>query len=222
MGWRALAMVSLGANIVLAAVWLAVTSPHSTDSPASAPHLAQTSTTGSRTNFLLRRQFFSWQEVESPDYPTYIANLRNIGCPEQTIRDIIIADVNALYSRRRALELVTPEQQWWRSLPDTNVLLAASEKARALDDERRALLSRLLGAGWESGDLLNLPRPSHPGLVLDGPVLGALPNETKQALQEINSRSEMRMQNYLDTMRQQNKSADPVELTKLRQQTRDE
>jgi len=222
MRWRALALLSLGINLCLIAGWLMLPRHVSTRSISAVTNPDLAATSSSRPNVVVRRQFFSWQEVESPDYPTYIANLRNIGCPEQTIRDIIIADVNALYSRRRALELVTPEQQWWRSLPDTNVLLAASEKARALDDERRALLSRLLGAGWESGDLLNLPRPSHPGLVLDGPVLGALPNETKQALQEINSRSEMRMQNYLDAVRQQNKSPDPIELTKLRQQTRDE
>ena len=49
---------------------------------------------------MLRRQLFSWREVESADYATYIANLRDIGCPEQTIRDIIIADVNQLYSRQ--------------------------------------------------------------------------------------------------------------------------
>src|SRR5690349_3100498 len=60
-----------------------------------------------KTNFLVRRQFFAWQEVESDDYPTYIANLRNIGCPEQTIRDIIIADVNALYARKQATEVRT-------------------------------------------------------------------------------------------------------------------
>ena len=60
-----------------------------------------------KTNLVVRRQLFSWQEIESADYPTYVANLRQIGCPEQTIRDIIIADVNALYSRRRATELVT-------------------------------------------------------------------------------------------------------------------
>jgi len=73
--------------------------------------LDQASAGQARTNIVLRRQFFSWQEVESADYPTYIANLRYIGCPEQTIRDIIIADINALYARKRATELVTPDQQ---------------------------------------------------------------------------------------------------------------
>lgn len=44
---------------------------------------------------------FSWRQVESPDYRTYVANLRKIACPEQTIRDIITADVGGLYARRR-------------------------------------------------------------------------------------------------------------------------
>ncbi len=44
---------------------------------------------------------FNWSEVESSDYRTYIANLRSIGCPEQTIRDIITADVDSQYAPRR-------------------------------------------------------------------------------------------------------------------------
>ena len=222
MRWRPFALLSLGANLLLIAVWLMLPRHPFAGSLAGPSAFADTSAGLSRSNVILRRQFFSWQEVESPDYPTYIANLRNIGCPEQTIRDIIIADVNGLYARKRALELITPEQQWWRSEPDTNVLQVALEKARALDDERRNLLTRLLGPTWESGDLVNLPRPSHPGVVLDGPVLGALSADTKQAIQQINVRSEARMQSYLDSMRQQGKTPDPVELEKLRQQTRDD
>src|SRR5262249_15215393 len=158
MGWRAFALLSLGVNILLAAVWLTLSSPRATNSPSQSATAAQLIGSGGRTNVLLRRQFFSWQEVESPDYPTYITNLRNIGCPEQTIRDIIIADINGLFARRRAMELVTPDQQWWRSEPDTNVLQVALEKSRALEEERRGLLTRLLGANWESGDLNSLPR----------------------------------------------------------------
>lgn len=221
MRWRAYALLSLGFNIVLIALWAAFSRP-ATPRSLAASGSADLAVAGTNRPVVLRRQFFSWQEVESPDYPTYINNLRNIGCPEQTIRDIIIADVNALYARRRALELVTPEQQWWRSEPDTNVLQMAMDKARALDDERKTLLTNLLGPAWETGDLVNLPRPSHPGVVLDGPVLGALPADTKQAIQQINEHSESRMQTYLDSVRQEGKNADPVELARLRQQTRDE
>jgi len=222
MRWRVVAIVSLGVNLMLAAVWLSITHSSPSDLAASSSASAAALQNAARTNTLVRRQFFSWQEVESPDYPTYIANLRYIGCPEQTIRDIIIADVNALYARRRATELLTPEQQWWRSEPDTNVLQAAIEKARGLEDERRGLLARLLGSNWEYGDMANLPRPSKPGVLLDGPILGALSTETKQAIQGISSRSEERLQAYLDAQRASGKPADPAELAKLRQQTRDE
>jgi hypothetical protein len=221
MRWRTYALVSLGINVLMLGLWLGLSQG---PSPGSQKLAAADAAAASapNTNVVVRRQFFSWQEVESSDYPTYINNLRNIGCPEQTVRDIIIADINALYARRRALELVTPEQQWWRTAPDTNVLQLALEKSRALDEERRGLLTRLLGSGWESGDLVNLPRPSHQGVVLDGPVLGALPAETKQSIQEINDRSEGRLQAYIEAMRQQGKSPDPVDLAKLHQQTRDE
>src|SRR2546427_7254109 len=186
MRWRVLALISLGVNIALAAAFVLTARQLSRSRSVEPAGSGSASSSQGGTNIVLRRQFFSWREVESDDYPTYIANLRDIGCPEQTIRDIIIADVNGLYTRRRALEILTPEQQWWRSEPDSNVVQVATEKTRVLDDERRALLSRLLGANWEAGDLVNLPRPSRPGIMLDGPVLGSLPPDTKQALEEIN------------------------------------
>jgi len=221
MRWRALAYGSLGANLLLAAGWLAAKNQWTKRYAAEAAEAAKAAQgSSSRTNVVVRRQFFSWREVESADYPTYIANLRDIGCPEQTIRDIIIADVNALYSRRRATELVTSEQQWWRSEPDPAVLQASAAKSRALEDERRGLLARLLGTNWESGDIVSLPRPSRPGMVLDGQVLGNLPPETKQAIQEVSLRSQDKLQAYLDDQQRQGKSPDPVEVAKLRQQTR--
>ena len=66
------------------------------------------------------------------------------------------------------------------------------------------------------------PRPSRPGVVLDGPVLGNLPVDVKQSLQEINAHSEDRMQAYIESQRLQGKAPDPVEMARLRQQTRDE
>ena len=222
MRWRIVALASLGVNVVLAVVLTrADRQPPSGSSPATAD-LVQTQSVAPKTNVIVRRQFFRWRELESPDYPTYVANLRDIGCPEQTIRDIIIADVNGLFARRRSTELVTPEQQWWRSEPDTNIIRAATEQAQKLEDERRALLTRLLGTNWESGDLASLPRPSHPGLALDGPVLGTLPPETKQALEEISAQSEQRMRTYIEEQQQQGKTPDPGELARLREQTRQE
>ena len=222
MRWRIIAIVSLGLNVVLAAI--GVYYARRPVVPVSTPFAdaAQASSGAVKTNVILRRQFFSWQEVESPDYPTYVANLRDIGCPEQTIRDIIIADVNGLYARKRATEMITPDQQWWRTEPDAELVAAAAEKSRSLDEERRGLLSRLLGANWESGDLVNLPRPSRQGIALDGPVLGTLPTETKQAIEEISLRTQDRLQAHLEDQRRAGKTPDLAEVARLRQQTRTE
>jgi LysM repeat protein len=224
MRWRLIALVSLGVNVVLAAAWLSVTSQRAANAAAVAAAVAaaQASAPPAKTNLVVRRQYFTWRDIESPDFPTYVANLRQIGCPEQTIHDILIAEVNAIYSRKRALELVTPDQQWWRSQPDTNVLRAALAKFRELEAQRRGLLTGLLGTNWETGDLVSIPRPSRPGVVLDGPVLGPLSSDVKQAIENVNVSSQDRMQAYLDAQRRANKAPDPVELAKLRQQTRDD
>ena len=222
MRWRVFALVSLGVNIALAAAWLLTVRQESVQLAAGAAALAQASAVPAKTNIVVRRQYLSWREVESSDFSTYAANLRQIGCPEQTIRDILIAEVNALYARKRATELVTPDQQWWRSQPDTNLVRAAAQKARELELERRALLTGLLGTNWETGDLVNIPRPSRPGVLLDGPVLGVLSAETKQAIQNVSVRSQDRMQAYLEAQSRAGQEPDPAELAKLRQQTRDE
>lgn len=220
MRWRVLFFVLLGINIALGAVWLV--SAHHRSAIRGGAEAAQPPSGVVKTNVVIRRQFFTWAEVESSDYRTFIANLRDIQCPEQTIRDIIIADVNGLYARKLATEIVSPEQQWWRSSPDPAVIRAAAEKVRSLNEERRALLTRLLGPSWESGDLANLPRPSRPGIVLDGPVLGVLSVETKQAVQDISARAQERLEAYLEAQRQRGENPDPVELAKLRRLTRDE
>ncbi len=220
-------VVSAFLNVAFAAAWYwSIGRPWLSTYSSTVP-LAQSSsgTNLARTNVVVRRQFFSWRELESSDYTIYIANLRDISCPELTIHDIIVADVNQLYAQKRATEIMTAEQQWWRSQPDARLAQAAAEKLRALEAERRALLSRLLGPNWEtpavSGVLTNLP-PSRSGVVLNGPVLGALSPETKQAVQDISARGAERTRAYLEAQRAANKPPDPAELARIRQQTRDD
>ena len=218
---RVLLWVSLGLNIALA-VMLARFSPEVTVRNATLAVTPQPldATKTYKTNVVVRRQNFTWDEIESADFPTYIANLRAIGCPEATIRDIIVAEVNQLFARRRATEVVTAEQKWWRSEPDPEVNRLASEKLQALDAERRTLLSTLLGPDWESS---YYPYPAHPDTPpLDGPILGALPPQTKQAVRDIESRATERRQTYLDSLQKEGKQPDPSELARMRQQTRAE
>jgi len=187
-----------------------------------------------KTNVVVRRQFFSWSDIESEDFTKYIQNLRDIGCPEQTIRDIIVSEVNQVFSQRRDLEVTTPEQQWWKSVPDPEVIKDAIIKVRALDNERRELLTKLLGPDWEqSGAAESWPPQdmlaetiisgwSNGRVILDGPVLGKLSPEIKKAVQRISREAWRRQQEYLESQELNGKPISNAKLAILRQQTREE
>src|ERR1041384_7641046 len=142
--------------------------PRPTPSP-SMPQITAASTDASRvsprpsgtkvetqivTNETVRT--IDWRQVESADYKKYIANLRAIGCPEETIRDIITADVNKLFEdRKKALrasgsktnkfEYWKPGMQMFTQMFDEEKIKQQQELAR----ERRALLTELLGVAPE-------------------------------------------------------------------------
>lgn len=90
---------------------------------------------------------FHWAQVESPEYPVYIANLRAIGCPELTVRDIIVADVNQLFAPRYvALARNVPGLSWWtKQDPRRPLPTSIQSQINALNLEKRQLLEKLLG-----------------------------------------------------------------------------
>ena len=102
------------------------------------------------TNVIAGTNDFRWEQLESEDYRTYIARLRAIGCPEQTIRDIVIADVDKMLApkmeaaspRPRELKYWEPiEQDMWDGAEQKDALRAQ----RALDFEKREVIRELLG-----------------------------------------------------------------------------
>src|SRR4051812_25337728 len=68
-----------------------------------------------------------WSDLESQDYPTYIANLRKAGCPAPALRRIVTADLEELYARK-AFGLV---QQFHRDFWD----ITARENIREYFDK---------------------------------------------------------------------------------------
>jgi hypothetical protein len=91
---------------------------------------------------------FTWRAVEAAEYKVYIANLRAIDCPEETVRDIIVADVEKLYAGklktlRRDADKGSNfwEEKNWRDSGVRDVW----RQQRALEKEKRALLIELLG-----------------------------------------------------------------------------
>jgi hypothetical protein len=219
----ALLLLSAGGNAVLALAWLRAHRPSAVwPRELTAPRAIVTNILRPiRTNFVVRPQVLAWHDLESDDYVTYIRNLRSIGCPDQTVRDIIVADVNELFAHRRATEIITPQQQWWLSEPGAGLSQRADDQRDALDTQRRELLARLLGPAWELSGSLLTERLGSP-VTLDGPLLGELPLETKQALRAIELRGRERERAYLQAGQSEPGSAAAAELARVRQQTREE
>lgn len=88
---------------------------------------------------------FRWSSVESPSYLEYIANLRKVGCPEETIRDIVITDVCKLYAQRRAE--ASAQIPFWMTDSSPEILQAKSRLTQ-LDQEEAAVIQKLLGLPW--------------------------------------------------------------------------
>ena len=92
---------------------------------------------------------FHWAQLESADYRVYLANLRGIGCPETTVRDILIADVNELFNARvKALVDGVSGQFWHYLMHEKDFENLVSEKAgqlNELDHERGELFATLFG-----------------------------------------------------------------------------
>jgi hypothetical protein len=86
--------------------------------------------------------------LESTNYQTYIQNLRAAGCPEQTVRDIVTADVAATFASRRA-EILAARYlgfKYWETgaMPDA-VLAELNRQQRSVDGEMAEVLRDLLG-----------------------------------------------------------------------------
>jgi hypothetical protein len=213
-------LISAGLNVILAGLlffgFRTFTKPVVV--PA-VPDIDASDSTHVKTNVVVRRQNFTWESVESDNYVTYIKNLRDIGCPASTIRDIIVADVDQLYAHRRATEIVSADHQWWKSEPDMDVIQKAADKLKSLEAERRALLTRLLGPGWETAGN-PLPPATRTGISLTGPVLGELPTQTKQAVYDIAAQTQQKIDAYQESQRKEGKPIDPAELSKMRQDSR--
>ena len=86
------------------------------------------------------------------------------------------------------------------------------------DEERRALLTKLLGENWD--ETIKLPSLNGAAVNLTGPVLGALPSDLWNTVQEICARSVERHQAYLNSRINEGGAVDNVEMAKLRDQTR--
>lgn len=88
-----------------------------------------------------------WRAIESADYVKYIANLRGAGCPEETVRDLIIADVNKMYAAKwRSLHAGEHEWKYWENENKKEKKdERKTDERREMEKERDDLIRSLLG-----------------------------------------------------------------------------
>jgi hypothetical protein len=144
--------LNLGLVAALAYVWTHRSPPRTANDP---PAVASTTATRTLTRIIRTpaesstaagATRFTWPMIETSDFKKYIANLRAIECPEQTIQDIIIAEVNKLYAAREAALKLRPEQMKpWETVFTGRNFYQKQKQFNELVREKRALLKELLG-----------------------------------------------------------------------------
>lgn len=159
-----LLIATLGANCALAALLL-----RPPDAPPSASPAAEATQTGSssaksKTSGARAKSTtdaaaptepapappsFNWASIESEDFKKYIQNLRDLGVPDETIRDLIRAEVTKLY-RPKMLALrpaSNPAKYWERSYGGSFSQQTPEQRQQqtALYKEQSNLLKDLLG-----------------------------------------------------------------------------
>jgi len=161
---------------------------------------------------------FGWQDVTNEAYSDYIVRLRSIGCPEKQIRNIVVTDVNELFDQRRLENAIKTDSEWWRAQTFMGVLPMQNLAGANFDEQRRELLSKVLGE--ENSESLKLAPINSSAVNLTGPVLGALPTETWNAVQDICARSMERHLAYQNARINEGGVPDNIEMAKLRDKTR--
>jgi hypothetical protein len=142
------------------------------------------------TNLLaaLANRPLSWRMLESTNYFAYAQNLRNFGCPEETVRDIILTDVVKFYGeRRRELRAKATPPEFWRATPNANGVPAESaelsRQLAELDKEENQLLQELLGVDRDT-ELARYLGPAEDA----GPIVSFLPEAKRGGVLDLQSK----------------------------------
>ena len=98
------------------------------------------------TNAVASRTPFA--SIYSSDPKLFVDNLRRVGCPEETIRDIMVAEVSRKYRAQEEALLPTPADHvpWgWSPRTSEGKLIERRQQAAAIAREKEALFHTALG-----------------------------------------------------------------------------
>jgi hypothetical protein len=148
-------ILSFVLNLTLATTWIVLVLRRQSSAPPavlstgnSTPAAASVTASAPHAATVVSNATFNWSMIESDDYHQYVANLRSADCPERTVRDIIVADLDELYAAKNRMP--PPARPLWRNLDRRRAAsLAQRAKESALQDEKLKLIKEVLGYEWE-------------------------------------------------------------------------
>lgn len=151
-GMKGILAASIALNLVLAVLVFRARSaapPNASTAGGASPALETLATETGTKGETNGRPAFRWSDIESKDYKQYAAKLREIGCPEAVVADIIRADLNGSYGEKMAAVWRPEAQAYWqkpkRQRPGPDEL----QKLDALTKEKEQGLKEVLGTAQE-------------------------------------------------------------------------
>jgi hypothetical protein len=181
-------LFSIGLNCLLAAtafyLWKSSTPPPAISLAITNPVMITVRTqqtvgsNGPPTTLYVTNRFH-WRQVESTNYDEYAANLRAIGCPEKTVRDILLADVEKYYDTRQLAAI--RQQPFWSAGRQRRLTECEREASfAAMNQERKELIQRLLGTEWSGDEAGPFQKGQLEEQALARFIFGPLPEEAFQ------------------------------------------
>ena len=161
--------LSLVANLALAGWWIARSNrtatasvPTATDAPVAAvaapkKKIGPTAVRAVASPLQLPASVRSWKDLQSTDLKEFVRRLRAASCPEETIQDIILAEVNRRYAAKNR-ELFPDNyanKPFWETqkanqdVAEIKKNRERQRRSREMQKEKSALLVELLGVDPE-------------------------------------------------------------------------
>jgi len=156
-------LLSLAVNVILAALFFrpahntpAATGDATTENLSGAT--ADNSPGSSKENEAAAVQGakFSWNNLQAAELKEFVRKLRAVNCPEETIKDLVLAELNRSYSKQqRSLWSDIQNQDYWKPYQrkvdpaEQKKNRDRSKQMQALQKEKKVLIVELFGVDVE-------------------------------------------------------------------------
>lgn len=142
---------------------------------------------------------FHWSELVAEDFKLYRDHLRAVGCPEATVRDIILSEIDEHFLQRRKALLADAQRRFWEvaSRGERAIKKEWEEPLDKLSDARKQLITDVLGEDPEDEQRIKANQTSR----LERDYYW-LPEEKRAQLVALETRHQQQVEDYWKEMRE--------------------